>query len=91
MLTYMMSSNMVKNLTLTELSRIFKLYLQTCDLDHDKITILGQFSLIFNDPLFSKWHAMSKLEQSDALTEIVKLPDIYNELILSFLEYYPSR
>lgn len=72
-----------KNLTLTQLNHIFKLYLQTRDLDHDKISILGQFSLIFNEPLFSKWYTMSKLEQSNALTEIVKLPELYDELILS--------
>ncbi len=72
-----------KNLTLAELNHVFKMYLQECHLHYDDISILGQFSLIFNDPLFSKWHTLSKQEQSDALSEAVKLPQIYDELIMS--------
>jgi len=72
-----------KNLALSELNQVFKLYLQECGLQYSDISIIGQFSLIFNDPMLSKWHTMSKSEQSDALSEFVKLPQLYDELITS--------
>lgn len=72
-----------KNLTLSELNNVFKMYLQECSLKREHISILGQFSLVFNDPMFSSWHTMSKPEQSKALSELVMLPQIYNELITS--------
>lgn len=72
-----------KNLTLAELNHIFKIYLHGCNLHHDDISILGQFSLIFNDPMFSIWHTMSKSEQSDELSKLVVMPQIYDELITS--------
>ncbi len=72
-----------KNLTLTELNHIFKIYLHKCNLHHDDISIVGQFSLIFNDPMFSIWHTMSKSEQSNALSKLVIMPQVYDELISS--------
>ena len=72
-----------KNLTLAELNHVFKIYLHECGLQHDDISILGQFSLIFNDPMFSIWHTMSKQDQSDALSKLVVMPQVYNELITS--------
>ncbi|MCU7834256.1 MAG: hypothetical protein KZQ83_03300 [gamma proteobacterium symbiont of Taylorina sp.] len=72
-----------KNLSLTKLNNIFKLYLQKSDLRYDDISILGQFSIIFNDPAFSLWHTMSLSEQSKALSELVVMPQLYDELITS--------
>jgi hypothetical protein len=72
-----------KNLTLTELNHLFKIYLHECSLHYDDISILGQFSLIFNDPMFSIWHTMSKQEQSDELSKLVIMPQVYDELITS--------
>ena len=72
-----------KNLTLAELNHVFKMYLQKSNLRHDDISILGQFSLIFNDPIFSLWHTLSKLEQSNTLSKLVILPQLYEELIMS--------
>jgi len=72
-----------KNLTLTELNHIFKIYLHKCGLHYEAISILGQFSLIFNDPKFSIWHTMSKPEQSDELSKVVIMPQVYDELITS--------
>lgn len=72
-----------KNLTLTELNHVFKIYLNECGLQYKDISILGQFSLIFNDPRFSSWHKLSKPEQSDALSELVIMPQVYDELITS--------
>jgi hypothetical protein len=72
-----------KNLTLAELNHVFKIYLQKCNLCHDDISILSQFALIFNDPIFSIWHTISKLEQSNALSKLVILPRLYEELIMS--------
>ncbi|MCU7799363.1 MAG: hypothetical protein KZQ70_04250 [gamma proteobacterium symbiont of Lucinoma myriamae] len=48
-----------KNLTLAELNHVFKMYLQECNLHYDDISILGQFSVIFNDPLFRTWHTLT--------------------------------
>lgn len=70
-----------KNLTLGELNHVFKLYLAKKRLKMEDISILGQFSVIFNDPRFASWHTLSKAEQSDALTEIVVLPEFCHELI----------
>jgi len=72
-----------KNLTLAELNHVFKMYLQQSHLDHSDISILGQFSLIFNDPIFSKWHTLSKSRQSDSLSELVDIPSTYDALITS--------
>jgi len=72
-----------KNLTLAELNHVFKMYLQECNLGHDDISILGQFSLIFNNPIFSTWHTISKSEQSEFLSALVVLPQIYEEMIMS--------
>ncbi|MCP4042015.1 MAG: hypothetical protein GY731_08675, partial [Gammaproteobacteria bacterium] len=70
-----------KNLTLEELNHVFRLYLGCRNLNMGDISILGQFSLIFSDGRFSKWHTMSKAEQGEALTELVILPSVYEELI----------
>ncbi len=72
-----------KDLTLTELNHVFKNYLHECDLHYEDISILGQFSLIFNDPMFSIWHTMSKQEQSAELSKLVVMPQVYDELITS--------
>lgn len=70
-----------KNLALGELNHVFKLYLAKQGIRIEDISILSQFSLIFNDPRFASWHTLSKAEQSDALTEIVVLPEFCHELI----------
>ena len=70
-----------KNLTLGELNHVFKLYLAKKGIRIEDISILSQFSLIFNDPRFASWHTLSKAEQVDALTEIVVLPELCHELI----------
>ncbi|MCB1753427.1 MAG: hypothetical protein KDI74_17055 [Gammaproteobacteria bacterium] len=70
-----------KDLTLAELNHIFKLYLANQGIRTNDISIVGQFSVIFNDDRFATWDRLSLAEQDLALTEIVKLPEIYNELI----------
>lgn len=70
-----------KDLTLAELNHILKLYLAKRNIQLKDISILGEFSVIFNDNRFSEWHMLSKGEQSNALSEIVIMPDVYNELI----------
>ncbi|MCB1858233.1 MAG: hypothetical protein KDI63_08175 [Gammaproteobacteria bacterium] len=70
-----------KDLTLAELNHLFKLYLSKQHARMEDISILGQFSVIFNDPRFAVWHTMSKGQQSDALTEIVNLPEVCGDLI----------
>ena len=70
-----------KNLTLGELNHVFKLYLAKRGIKIEDISILSQFSVIFNDPRFAIWHTLSKAEQSDALTEIVVLPEVCHEII----------
>lgn len=70
-----------KDLTLAELNHIFKLYLGGSGIRTDDISILGQFSVIFNDTRFAEWHSKSLAEQDLALTEIVRLPKVYNNLI----------
>lgn len=70
-----------KDLTLAELNHVFKLYLGNLGIRTDDISILGQFSVIFNDVRFAEWDGMSLAEQDLALTEIVRLPKIYSELI----------
>jgi len=70
-----------KNLTLSELNHVFKMYLQESNLTKSNISILGQFSLIFNDPMFSQWHTMSKSKQNNVLSGLVELSSNYDELI----------
>ena len=70
-----------KNLALSELNHVFKLYLAKKSIKITDISIMGQFSVIFNDPRFAIWNTLSKVEQSDALTEIVVLPEFFHELI----------
>lgn len=70
-----------KDLTLAELNHILKLYLAKKNVEFKDLSILGQFSVIFNDSRFAKWHSLSKAEQSDALSDIVILPEVYSELI----------
>ncbi|MCU7839564.1 MAG: hypothetical protein KZQ82_12865 [Candidatus Thiodiazotropha sp. (ex Lucinoma annulata)] len=70
-----------KDLTLAELNHVLKLYLARKKSHLKDLSILGQFSVIFNDRRFSEWHTFSKSEQSDALSEFVVLPDVYKELI----------
>lgn len=70
-----------KDLTLAELNHIFKMYLRKRGTRKKDISILGQFSLLFNDPKFADWHTLSKSEQSDSLSEQVIFPQVYNDLI----------
>ena len=70
-----------KDLTLAELNHVFKMYLQERGTSKKDISILGQFSLLFNDPKFSEWHELSKSEQSDSLSDQVIFPQVYDELI----------
>ncbi len=70
-----------KDLTLAELNHAFKMYLLECGLRKKDISILSQFSLIFNDERFASWFNMSKSQQSDALSELVIMPEVYDELI----------
>jgi len=70
-----------KDLALAELNHVFKMYLRDRGTRKKDISILGQFSVIYNDPRFSEWHTMSKSEQSDALSDQVIMPPVYDELI----------
>lgn len=70
-----------KDLTLAELNHVLKLYLAKKNVQFNDLSILGQFSVIFNDSRFAEWHSLSKAEQSDALSDIVILPEVYTELI----------
>jgi len=75
-----------KDLTLAELNHIFKLYLGSSGIRAKDISILGQFSVVFNDIRFAQWNSMSLEQQDLALTEIVRLPKVYNDLILKIGE-----
>jgi len=70
-----------KNLTLAELNHILKMYLAKKKFRLKDISILAQFSVIFNDDRLSKWDALDKSEQKHALSDIVVLPDAYHEHI----------
>ncbi len=70
-----------KDLTLAELNHVFKMYLLELGLMSRDISILSQFAVIFNDPRFSTWHTLSKPQQSDALTDQVMMPKVFDELI----------
>lgn len=70
-----------KDLTLAELNHVFKMYLQERGTHREDISIVGQFSLIFNDPNFAEWHTLSKSRQSDSLSEQVIMPRVFNDLI----------
>ncbi|MET0061896.1 MAG: hypothetical protein AB2603_05690 [Candidatus Thiodiazotropha endolucinida] len=70
-----------KDLALAELNHIFKLYLAKKSSRLTDLSILGQFSVIFNDSRMAEWHCLNKREQNDALSELVVLPEVYKELI----------
>ena len=70
-----------KDLTLGELNHVFKLYLGKRNMRLNDISILAQFSVIFNDPRFARWRTMDRDAQDAALTELVRLPPVYDELI----------
>ena len=70
-----------KDLTLAELNHVFKMYLQERGSRRNDISIIGQFSLIYNDPKFAEWHTLSKSEQSDSLSKQVIMPKVYGDLI----------
>ncbi len=70
-----------KDLTLGELNHVFKLYLVKRNMRLTDISILSQFSVIFNDRRFAEWHEMDRDAQDEALTELVRLPQVYDELI----------
>ncbi len=60
---------------------MFKMYLKQRSIRKKDLTIVGQFSLLFNDPKFAEWHTLSKSEQSDSLSQQVILPQVYGDLI----------
>jgi len=70
-----------KDLTLAELNHVFKMYLQERGTRKQDISIIGQFSIIYNNPKFAQWHTLSKAEQSDSLSDQVIMPAVYRELI----------
>lgn len=70
-----------KDLALAELNHVFKMYLQERGTRKKDISIVGQFSVLFNDPKFAEWHTLSKSEQSDSLSDQVILPQVYDDLI----------
>ena len=70
-----------KDLTLAELNHVFKMYLKQRGIRKKDLTIVGQFSLLFNDPKFAEWNTLSKSEQSDSLSQQVILPQVYDDLI----------
>ena len=79
-----------KDLTLAELNHIFKMYLRERDSRKKDISIVGQFSVIYDDPKFAQWHTLSKAEQSDSLSKQVIMPQAYDELIASAKAYKPD-
>lgn len=70
-----------KDLTLAELNHVFKMYLQERGTRKKDISIIGQFSVIYNNPNFSQWHTLSKSQQSDSLSDQVIMPAVYDDLI----------
>jgi len=70
-----------KDLTLAELNHVFKMYLQERGTRKKDISIIGQFSVMYNNPRFSEWHTLSKTEQSDSLSQQVIMPEVYDDLI----------
>lgn len=70
-----------KDLTLAELNHVFKMYLQERGIRKKDISIVGQFSVIYNNPQFAEWHTLSKKQQSDSLSAQVIMPAVYDELI----------
>ncbi|MEJ1379171.1 MAG: hypothetical protein RPU32_14565 [Candidatus Sedimenticola sp. (ex Thyasira tokunagai)] len=57
------------------------MYLHKRRSHREDITIVGQFSVLYNDPRLVSWHTLSKSEQSDALSDLVIMPEVYNDLI----------
>lgn len=70
-----------KDLTLAELNHVFKMFLQERGTRKKDISLVGQFSVLFNDPKFAEWHTLSKSEQGDSLSDQVILPQVYDDLI----------
>ena len=70
-----------KDLTLAELNHVFKMFLRERGTRKKDISIVGQFSVIYDDPKFAQWHALNKTEQSDSLSKQVIMPQAYDELI----------
>lgn len=72
-----------KDITLAELNNVFKMYLRERDTRKRDIDIVGQFSVLYDDPKFAEWHTLNKSEQSDSLSKQVIMPQAYAELIAS--------
>ena len=70
-----------KDLALAELNHVFKMYLRERGTRKKDISIVGQFSILYNDPKLAEWHTLSKSEQNDSLSEQVIMPPVYDELI----------
>ena len=70
-----------KDLTLAELNHVFKMYLQERGTRNKDISIIGQFTVIYNHPKFAEWHTLSKPEQNDLLSDQVLMPRVYGDLI----------
>ena len=70
-----------KDITLSELNNVFRLYLTKKGLRMKDISILGLFTLIYNHPNLANWHQLSKKQQSEVLSQLVIMPEVYDELI----------
>ena len=70
-----------KDLALAELNQLFKMYLRDRGIKKKDVSIVGQFTVLFDDPRFGRWHQMSKSEQSDSLSDQVIMPEVYDDLI----------
>jgi hypothetical protein len=70
-----------KDITLSELNNVFRLYLTKKGLRLKDISILGMFTVVFNHPNLANWHQLSKKQQSQALTRLVIMPEVYGELM----------
>jgi len=70
-----------KDLTLAELNHVFKMYLQERGSRKKDVSLIGQFSVLYNNPRFSEWHKLSKSEQNESLSDLVLMPAVYDDLI----------
>jgi hypothetical protein len=57
------------------------MYLQERGSRKKDVSLIGQFSVLYNNPRFSEWHKLSKSEQSESLSDLVLMPAVYDDLI----------
>lgn len=79
--TLLEEDRLKKDLALSELNHAFKIYLKRKGIRKKDVSIVGQFAVIFNDRRFAKWWSLSKVEQCNALTDVVIMPAVYKDLI----------